>query len=139
MKNEKDMSATLTIDLKRTRIRLHKDTWQKMGKPEYIQFLINPEEMYLAILGTDKPIKGGTANHVHFATKMGKGVNSEYHSAYLINLLADKIGNLDFRFSYHLTGEVDEQNRVAYYSFQTLKKNERELNSDGKRLLHPKH
>ena len=57
-----DNSAIMTIDLSRGRFRVHKSTLNKMGRPQYIQFLVNPEEMF--ILGSDRPLSGGTANNV---------------------------------------------------------------------------
>lgn len=59
-----DNSAIMTIDLKRSRFRIHKSTLNKMGNPQYVQFLVNPEEMFIAILGSDRPLAGGTANRV---------------------------------------------------------------------------
>ena len=139
MDHNVDLTAVLSLDLKRRRIRLHKRTLKKMGDPKYIQFLVNPEEMYLAVLGTDKPMKGGTCNRVYSVMNPGAGTNIEYCSTPLINQLASKIGNLDFRFSYRLTGEVDPNNTVAYFSLSTLRKIERELSEDGKRILPPKY
>jgi len=60
-----DNSALMTLDIKRNRFRIHKSTLCKLGYPRYIQFLINPEEMFIAILGTDKPMAGGTSNKVN--------------------------------------------------------------------------
>lgn len=40
-----DNSAIMTIDLKWNRFRIHKSTLNKMGNPQYVQFLVNPEEM----------------------------------------------------------------------------------------------
>ena len=45
-----DNRATMTLDLKRNRIRIHKSTLKKLNDPKYIQFLINPEEMLIAFL-----------------------------------------------------------------------------------------
>lgn len=43
-----DNSAIMTIDLKWNRFRIHKSTLNKMGNPQYVQFLVNPEEMLVA-------------------------------------------------------------------------------------------
>ena len=59
-----DNSAIMTIDLRWSRFRVHKSTLNKMGMPQYVQFLVNPEEMFIAILGSDRPLSGGTANNV---------------------------------------------------------------------------
>ena len=63
-----DNSAIMTIDLSRGRFRVHKSTLNKMGRPQYIQFLVNPEEMLIAILGSDRPLSGevDVANRVAY-------------------------------------------------------------------------
>ena len=51
-----DNSAIMTIDLKRNRFRIHKFTLNKMGNPQYVQFLVKPEEMFIAVLRSDRPL-----------------------------------------------------------------------------------
>lgn len=132
MSSAANNSAIMTIDLKRNRFRIHKATLSKMGNPRYIQFLINPEEMFLAILGSDKPLAGGTANRVNCVHMPNKSV--EFYSTTLLAGVLEMIGLLDFRYSYRLTGEIDMANRVAYFSMKTLKKFERSAPGDGKRV-----
>lgn len=127
-----DNSAMMTIDIKRNRFRIHKATLKKLGKPQYIQFLINPEEMFIAILGSDRPLAGGTANRVNLIQLPNQSI--EFYSNTLLEGVINMIGLLDFRCSYRLTGEVDTTNRVAYFSMKTLKKNERRSSADGKRV-----
>ena len=118
-----DNSAIMTIDLSRGRFRVHKSTLNKMGNPQYVQFLVNPEEMLIAILGSDRPLSGGTANNVQQFQPTKHSV--EFYSSTLMSALVDMIGILDFRYSYRVSGEVDVANRVAYFSMKTLKRNER--------------
>lgn len=132
MSSAANNSAMMTIDLKRNRFRIHKATLNKMGNPLYIQFLINPEEMFLAILGSDKPLAGGTANRVNLVHTPNQSV--EFYSTTLLAGVLEMIGLLDFRYSYRLTGEIDMANRVAYFSMKTLKKFERSASVDGKRV-----
>ena len=124
--------ATMTIDPKRNRFRVHKATLSKIGNPPYIQFLINPEEMFLAILGSDKPLAGGTANKVNLIQTSYS--SAEFYSSSLLNGVLGMIASLDFKCSYKLTGEIDVANRVAYFSMRTLKKHERRTSKDGKRF-----
>ena len=130
-----DNSAIMTIDLRRSRFRVHKYTLNKMGMPPYVQFLVNPEEMFIAILGSDRPLSGGTANNVQQFQLTKHSV--EFYSNTLMSALADMIGTLDFRYSYRVSGEVDIANRVAYFSMKTLKKNERRspINGQGVRSI----
>ena len=106
-----------------------------MGMPQYVQFLVNPEEMFIAILGSDRPLSGGTANNVQQFQLTKHSV--EFYSNTLMSALADMIGTLDFRYSYRVSGEVDIANRVAYFSMKTLKKNERRspINGQGVRSI----
>jgi len=125
----KDNTARMTLDLNRSRFRIHQATLHKLGDPKYIQFLINPEEMYIAVLGSDKPLAGGTANRVNIIKRTGYQ-SVEFYSMSLLNGIINMVGVLDPRYSYRLTGEVDLPNRVAYFSMRTLKKNERRLQQD---------
>lgn len=118
-----DNIATMTLDIKRNRFRIHKSTLKKLGNPQYIQFLINPEEMFIAILGSDRPLAGGTANKVNLIQLPNQSVG--FYSNTLLEGVINMIGLIDFRYSYRLSGEVDAANRVAYFSMKTLKKNER--------------
>lgn len=126
MNEQNSMNASLTLDLMRNRIRIHKATLHYLGDPAYIQFLVNPEELFIAVLGLDKPLPGGTANRVKISEKGKKNYQSvEFYSAILLNSLFAVTGPLDYRCNYYLTGEVDQINRVAYFSLKTLKAVER--------------
>ena len=118
-----DNIATMTLDIKRNRFRIHKSTLKKLDSPQYIQFLINPEEMFIAIFGSDRPLAGGTANKVNLIQLPNQSVG--FYSNTLLEGVINMIGLIDFRYSYRLSGEVDAANRVAYFSMKTLKKNER--------------
>ena len=48
MNSENHAQVLLTLDPARTRIRIHKKTLRLLGSPAYIQFLVNPEELYIA-------------------------------------------------------------------------------------------
>lgn len=114
--------AKMTIDLKRNRFRIFRKTFRSIGSPLYIQFLINPEELYLAILGSDKQIATGTANKIRL-DKINNG-SIEFYSMLLMDGIQKIYGSLDCKCIYHLSGEVDELNRVAYFSLSSLKKSE---------------
>lgn len=79
--------------------------------------------MLIAILGSDRPLSGGTANNVQQFQLTKHSV--EFYSSTLMSALVDMIGILDFRYSYRVSGEMDVANRVAYSSMKTLKRNER--------------
>ncbi|MDD3227834.1 MAG: hypothetical protein PHE09_01330 [Oscillospiraceae bacterium] len=126
MSTKKEFVATLTLDVKRSRIRLYRSTLRALGDPAYIQFLINPEDLYIAILGSEIPISGGTANRIRIPNSQLDGKPSfEFYSTSLINGISKVFGVLDSEYNYHLSGEIDKVNRVAYFSMRTLQKFER--------------
>lgn len=122
MDKAKPLVAKMTIDLKRNRFRIFSKTLEHLGNPNYIQFLINPEDLFIAILGSDRPLSGGTANKIPLYANRG---SAEFYSSALMSGIFNIYGVLDFRFSYRLTGEIDTINRVAYFSLRSIRKNER--------------
>lgn len=131
MRVKSSETANLTIDLRRSRFRIYKQTLELLGNPAYIQFLINPEDLFIAILGSDRPMSGGTSNRVTLS-KAGKSV--EFYSTALLDGIFKIYGVLDCRYSYHLSGEIDKLNRVAYFSLRSITKVNRGAKDGGKRL-----
>ena len=123
MNCENQSQALLTLDPVRNRIRIHRQTIRLLRNPAYVQFLVNPEALYIAVLGSDKPISGGTANKARRSDTTQQSV--EFYSSILLNNFSEMVGGFDLRFNYQLTGEIDPVNRVAYFSFKTVKQMER--------------
>ena len=82
MNHENQLQAYLTLDPARNRIRIHRQTIRLLKNPAYVQFLVNPEELYIAVLGSDKPISGGTANKVRMSNTSQQSI--EFYSTILI-------------------------------------------------------
>jgi hypothetical protein len=132
MSSKTEMVANLTLDMKRNRIRIYRATLRALGDPAYIQFLINPEELYIAILGSEIPLSGGTANRVKIPNSRLDGkLSVEFYSAALLDGIYSIFGVLDREYNYRLTGEIDQVNQVAYFSLRTLKRIERRKLNDG--------
>ena len=113
MNRDNQSQALLTLDPLRNRIRIHRQTIRLLGNPAYVQFLVNPEELYIAVLGSDKPILGGTANKVRLSDTTQQSV--EFYSSILLNNFSEMVGGFDLRFNY----------RVAYFSLKTVRQQER--------------
>ncbi len=129
MNDNKKHEALLTIDLIRYRFRVSMQTLRNLGNPSYIQFLVNPEEGFIAILGTNKPMSGGSANKVELRHRK-KSYTTEFYSSALIDSLLDTFGILDIRNNYQLKGDIDSINRIAYFSMDTLTRIERRRNDE---------
>ncbi len=119
----------LTISLRRNSFFINQNTVEKLGNPKYIQFLVNPKERTLAIMGTDEWLAGGSSNRVHPKLTKSGGVY-EFFSMALLCKLADMIGLMDVRCNYRFLGEIDEQNRVAYFCADNLVRIERRCKND---------
>lgn len=97
---------------------------------DYFPALSAMPQMFIAVLGSDRPLTGGTSNRVKLV-QTSRHYSVEFYSNTLLCALVNMIGTLDFQYSYRMSGEVDVANRVAYFSMKTLKKNERRPPSDG--------
>lgn len=132
MSGKKELVANLTLDMKRNRVRIYRATLRELGDPAFIQFLINPEDLYIAILGSEIPLAGGTANRVKIPTSRLAGkLSVEFYSAALLEGIYSIFGELDREYNYTLSGEIDQVNRVAYFSMRSLKRIERRKTNDG--------
>ena len=100
MNHENQLQAYLTLDPARNRIRIHRQTIRLLKNPAYVQFLVNPEELYIAVLGSDKPISGGTANKVRMSNTSQQSI--EFYSTILIKNFSELLGGFDLRFNYQL-------------------------------------
>lgn len=84
----------VVVDLKKCRIRIHKNTLRSIGDPDYVLLLVNPEERTLAILHSDR--SDPLAHHKP----------SELYSRSLIKSLRDICSNWEDNQSYRLYGKV---------------------------------
>lgn len=52
MSRKPESRPTIFIDMKKSRIRIHRSTLQMLGNPTYIQLLVNPEARTIAVKRT---------------------------------------------------------------------------------------
>lgn len=110
----------VTFDPFRCRIRIYRNTYRALGSPKHIQFLVNPEELYFAILGLDHPMRGGTSNKVPDYYTRNTQQSIEVYSTLMINQILEIVGQLSYDNIYQLAGDVDSNNRIAYFSLRTI-------------------
>ena len=55
------VTTQISIDLKKGRIRIHKESLRLIGSPKYIQFLVSVDRSMLAIRGIDTDSSGSAA------------------------------------------------------------------------------
>lgn len=104
---------TLSIDLKRNLIRIHKVTLTSLGCPEYIQLLVNPEDKTIAImkgLSSDR-----LAHHVCYERiKMGKSF--ELYSTILLQNLKSISEQYESLNAYRIYGEYLPEFELVKFS-----------------------
>lgn len=100
MKKDSLNTPMIVIDSKNNRIRIHRSTLHLLGDPEYIQLLINPEQLTLAIL----PGQGiGTANAIRW-DRIAESKSCELYSKILICQLSSICPNWKADGKYRLYG-----------------------------------
>jgi hypothetical protein len=112
--------TTVTIDLKKARIRIFKTTIHALGDPKHIQLLVNPVNKTVAIRSVEKEVSGDQAHRV----KLVSGDSYEIYSHSFISKLYEIVGGLEPKYSYRMTGTIIPAQRMAVFSMSTLVKNE---------------
>lgn len=102
----------ILVDLKKYRIRIHKNTLHAIGNPDYILLLVNPEERTLAILRSDR--SDMRAHHVTRASLENKKP-FELYSHSLVKSLRALCSNWQANQSYRLYGEIILNEGVAQF------------------------
>ena len=59
------LQTQVSIDFKKNRVRIHKESLRLIGDPKYIQFLVNVKESLVAIRGIDTDRHGSNAHRVN--------------------------------------------------------------------------
>ena len=116
--NEEKIRASISIDIRKYRIRIHRSTLNQLGPPKYIQLLINPINGIIAIQGLEKRCK--EAHAVSFE-RLKTDNSYELYSQELITILMSLLPETDSGCTYRLTGEVHIDERTALFPLNTIK------------------
>ena len=112
---------SLSVDLKKYRIRIFKTTLHMLGDPPYIQLLVNPETKMVAVKSVDHPVSGDQTHKVsRFALASDNSI--EIYSRSFITRLIEVADHLDPGYTYKMTGEVISSQRIALFEMKTLSK-----------------
>ena len=104
-----EQKPVIFIDQRKKRLRIHKTTLKMIGVPKYIQILINPQSLSLAIRSCDKkaPLALKIINR--------KGDCCELYSTNLINLFYDICSKWDNASQYRLYGKYVPTEKLVYF------------------------
>jgi len=123
MRNESRLTAALSIDTKRSRIRIHRATLHQLDDPQYIQLLVDPAGMAVAVRRVDTPVFGD-AVHTAGWERHGSVFSCEIYSRFFIDKLSALVPDMEEGNLYHMRGEVIPSRRAAVFDLKTLKRME---------------
>lgn len=110
MNKQTSLQASLCIDMKKNRIRIHRHTLHLLGNPKYIQLLVNPDTGKIAIRNSSA--KDHLAHKIYLSTSDC----IELYSSVLMENLKTVTTDLEPNCSYRLYGSVNPQAGVACFS-----------------------
>ena len=116
---------TIAIDLKKSRIRIHKSLLHMTGDPKYIQLLVNPNNKYVAIRALKQNEPHENSERIRPIDMMAEN-SIEFYSKYFIQKLCELVDELDTDYSYRLMGTIVPTHNMAVFSLDTLTPIEKE-------------
>ena len=109
------MRPCLLIDLKKGRIRIHKSTLHLLGDPEYVQFLINPDDQALVVRKSSR--RDFLSQHVRWRVIGGKQC-CDFYSRFLLRALQDVHFDWKENRSYRIYGQLHTKESLALFSMK---------------------
>ena len=110
---------TIAIDLKKSRIRIHKSLLHMMGDPKHIQLLVNPNNKHVAIRALKQNEPHENSERIRPIDMMAEN-SIEFYSKYFIQKLCELVDELDPDYSYRLIGTIVPTHNMALFSLDTL-------------------
>ena len=118
-------TTQISIDLKKNRIRIHKETLRLIGSPKYIQFLVNVDRSMVAIRSTEKGSRASAAIKVDLPN-LPADFSYEIYSKALVNKLARAFGCFDSGCAYRLSGYILSEQQAAIFPIESMQPIEKE-------------
>lgn len=116
-----NLQTAISIDMKKFRIRIHKESLRMIGQPEYIQLLVNVDRSQVAIRGMDHNKKGSDAHKVNKA-QIQSDFSYEIYSQSLMLKLRSAFPAFKEECTYRLSGIAYPEDRVAVFEICTLQR-----------------
>ena len=117
MSEQTQQQVTIAVDLKKYRIRIHRNTLALLGTPKYIQLLVSPSAKMMAIQGVDTRTR--FTHRVNLSALRPDNSYEIYSSLFVSQLLA-LVTDLDAKCTYRLTGEIITEENAAVLPLNTL-------------------
>jgi len=121
MNEPSNLFTQISIDLKKFRIRVHKESLHLIGDPKYIQFLVNISSRLVAIRADEKE-QVDLQTHRVDQTRMESDFSFEIYSRPFIERLCKEFNCFNEGNSYRLTGTAIQSERIAVFPLDSLQK-----------------
>ena len=117
--NSLPVIPTLSIDMKKNRIRIHRNTLHLLGSPKYIQLLVNPTKELIVVMPgrKDDPLAHPVKEH-----QITDNNCFELSSKKLINSLRQVNGMFKEQNLYKLCGHYFEKQNVAQFYMHDIER-----------------
>lgn len=112
--------TSISIDLKKYRIRVHKGMLHLLGNPGYIQLLVNPDKMMVVIRSLDHELSGDLSHKVN-PKRMQSDNSVEIYSRSFVSRLRSVMGDVAEGWSYRIAGTVFPSQRIAVFYLKDIK------------------
>ena len=120
--NEKAKPLTqLSIDLKKFRIRIYKETLHSIGDPNYIQILVHVRNRQIAIIAVENEQVDLQSYKVD-TDCMDSDLSFEIYSKPFIKRLCSEFNCFDKGRSYRLTGSIISSEKIAVFPLDSAQK-----------------
>lgn len=116
-----NLLTQISIDLKKFRIRIHKESLHLIGDPRYIQFLVNIKSRLVAIRAVEKE-QVDLQTHRIDQSRIESDNSFEMYSRPFIDKLCEEFNCFNEGNSYHLTGTAIQDERIVVFSLDSLQK-----------------
>ena len=103
----------MTIDMRKKRIRLYKQTLRLLDNPEYVQFLVNPSEHVFAVKSSAPT--GISAQKIYWTILNGNGKCCEFYSKNLVETIRTNFFKELDEHTYRVIGKYNDMKKTVIF------------------------
>ena len=112
-------NISISIDLKKYRLRIHKSSLHLLGDPAYIQLLVNPDKKLVAFRSLDRESPHAQSHRISM-TQLKSDGSIEIYSYPFLSKLRDLTDAVDEGKLYRMHGMAFPSSRVAVFPLSSL-------------------
>lgn len=112
-------NISISIDLKKYRLRIHKSSLHLLGDPAYIQLLVNPDKKLVAFRSLDRESPRAQSHRISM-TQLKSDGSIEIYSYPFLSKLRDLTDAVDEGKLYRMHGMAFPSSRVAVFPLSSL-------------------